>query len=260
MNDQSEDDRAYMNAAFIPGGERFPEIWRQAAQDYRLSIGPRARLGLTYGSGDTDRFDLFLPETPPKGTVVLIHGGYWMAFGRSDWSHLARGAVERGWAFAIPSYSLAPEVRISQITDQITRAVTKIAADHSGPIVVTGHSAGGHLAARLACVGAKVQVKRAVPISPLSDLRPLMRTAMNQTLKLTDEEAVAESPALLPHNAQTDCHVWVGGQERPAFLWQARLLSEHWSCPWTVAPNRHHFDVIDDLADPGSKLMDVLLG
>jgi hypothetical protein len=54
--------------------------------------------------------------------------------------------------------------------------------------------------------------------------------------------------------------VWVGGQERPAFLWQARLMSENWDCPWHVEPGRHHFDVIDDLADPDSLLVDTLVG
>ena len=54
--------------------------------------------------------------------------------------------------------------------------------------------------------------------------------------------------------------VWVGGQERPAFLWQARTLSEDWACPWTVAPGKHHFDVIDDLADPRSTLVSTLVG
>ena len=52
-----------------------------------------------------------------------------------------------------------------------------------------------------------------------------------------------------------DCHVWVGGQERPAFLWQARVLAEEWDCPWTVDPGRHHFDVIDGLEDGESPLM-----
>ena len=54
--------------------------------------------------------------------------------------------------------------------------------------------------------------------------------------------------------------VWVGGQERPAFLWQARTLSENWACDWHVEPGRQHFDVIDDLADPDSGLVATLLG
>jgi hypothetical protein len=57
-----------------------------------------------------------------------------------------------------------------------------------------------------------------------------------------------------------DAHVWVGAMERPAFLWQARLLSEEWGCPWTPEPGKHHFDVIDDLADPGSALIEACLG
>ena len=41
---------------------------------------------------------------------------------------------------------------------------------------------------------------------------------------------------------------------------QARGLSEAWRCDWTVAPGKHHFDVIDDLQDPGSALVAACLG
>ena len=99
-----------------------------------------------------------------------------------------------------------------------------------------------------------------VPISPLAELAPLIETEMNLTLRLDAVECAAESPARLAPRAGVQAHVWVGGQERPAFLWQARLLSENWACDWTVAAGRHHFDVIDDLARPDSALMEVCLG
>jgi hypothetical protein len=51
----------------------------------------------------------------------------------------------------------------------------------------------------------------------------------------------------------------VGGQERPAFLWHARTLSENWACDWTVDAGRHHFDVIDGLEDPRSPLTNACL-
>jgi acetyl esterase/lipase len=151
------------------------------------------------------------------------------------------------------------------MTREIAAALAAVAKETSGPIVVTGHSAGGHLAARMACTGVLPdnlagRVIRSVPISPLADLDPLRATKMNATLHLTEAEAAAESPARLPRRAGCDVTVWVGGQERPAFLWQARLLSEAWDCPWHVAPGRHHFDVIDDLADPGSLLTEPLAG
>ena len=259
MNFRSQADRDYANGAFIPGAEGFVPRWQAKAAAFRESLGERARLGLAYGGQARQKFDLFLPQTQPRGLLVFIHGGYWMAFGREDWSHLAAGALARGWACAMPSYTLAPEARIAVMTAELRQAVAMAAAEVAGPVVVTGHSAGGHLSARMACEAGPEALCRVVPISPLADLRPLMATQMNETLHLDLAEAEAESPALLVPRAGVQAHVWVGGQERPAFLWQARVLSEDWACPWTVAPGRHHFDVIDDLEDPDSALMQACL-
>ena len=164
-------------------------------------------------------------------------------------------ALARGWACAMPSYTLAPDARIGAMTAEIAQAVRAAAGRVAGPVVVTGHSAGGHLAARMGCADQTVPVARVVPISPLADLAPLMQTDMNATLAIDPAEADRESPARLALRAGVQAHVWVGGQERPAFLWQARTLSEAWNCPWTVEAGRHHFDVIDGLTDPNSALM-----
>ncbi len=248
-------DRAYSNGAFIPGGEAFPPRWEAQAAAFRDSLGGRARLGMAYGPGARQRLDLFLPDAAPRGVLVFVHGGYWMAFGRETWSHLAAGALARGWACAIPSYTLAPEARISGMTAEIARACAMAADQVAGPVVVAGHSAGGHLAARMGCADQAVpRLARVVPISPLAELAPLTGTSMNEKLRLDDPECEAESPARLVRAPGIGAHVWVGGQERPAFLWQARVLSEAWDCPWTVDPGRHHFDVVDGLADPASAL------
>ncbi len=248
--------RAYTNGDFIPGAADYAPRWAAEAADFRTALGPRARLDIPYGPGARHRFDLFLPLAAARGLLVYVHGGYWLAFGRESWSHLAAGALANGWAVAMPSYTLAPESRISAITVEIGRAVDAAAALVAGPVVVSGHSAGGHLCARMGCAGAPctTPVARVVPVSPVADLAPLCFTSMNEQLGLTDAEVLAESPALLPLRRGVSAHVWVGGQERPSFLWQARTLSENWACDWTVAPGRHHFDVIDDLTDPASAL------
>ncbi len=249
-------DRAYANGDFIPGAEAIAARWPVAAAGYRAALGARAVPDQAYGQGARQRYDLFRPGGAVRGLLVFVHGGYWMARDRGDWSHLAAGANARGWAVVMPSYTLAPEARIGAMVAEIARAVARATAlvAPGGPVVVAGHSAGGHLAARLACDDQSVRVDRVVPISPLADLEPLLATKMNATLRLDAEEVAAESPARLQRRAEVGCHVWVGGQERPAFLWQARLLSEAWDCPWTVAAGRHHFDVIDDLAQPASAL------
>lgn len=229
----------YANSAHIPGGDEYFATWRAKAESFRSAHPPETAAGV----------DLFRHPSP-KGVMVFIHGGFWMETGPRDWSHLAAGALAQGWSVAMPGYTLAPAARIGAMVDQVCAAVRALA----GPrIVVTGHSAGGHLAAMVAT---RIAVERVVPISPLADLRPFLDHPMNQTLRLDAAEAAAQSP--VSHRPLCPVHVHVGGQERPAFLWQARVLSEVWDCPWTVAPGRHHFDVIEDLERP-SPLLDVLL-
>jgi acetyl esterase/lipase len=256
-----DQDREYQNGAFIPGSEAMPDLWAQKAAGFRASLGSRARLDLAYGPAERHRFDLFLPEAKPKGLLVFVHGGYWLATNRDLWSHLAAGAVARGWACALPSYTLAPQARIATITAEVAQAVRAASAQVAGPLVVTGHSAGGHLAARMGCADMVLpRLARVVPISPLSDLEPLLATKMNDNLRLDPAEVATESPALLPRQPGVQAHVWVGGSERPAFLWQARTLSERWACDWTVDPGLHHFNVIGGLETPDSPLMRACLG
>ena len=210
-------DRAYANGPFIPGAETFPPRWAQEAAAFRAALGQRARTAIPYGPGERNRLDLFLPEAAPQGLLVFVHGGYWLRFDRDLWSHLAAGAVARGWACAMPSYTLAPEARISTMTQEIARAVEVAAGFAAGPVVVTGHSAGGHLSARMGCadVTLSAPVKRVVPISPLSDLEPVSLTAMNADLRLDPAEIAEESPAVLPLRPGVEAHVWVGAQDRP---------------------------------------------
>lgn len=54
--------------------------------------------------------------------------------------------------------------------------------------------------------------------------------------------------------------VWVGGDERPAFLEQAESLSRAWGAKKVVAEGKHHFDVIEALSDPESDMIKALLG
>lgn len=252
-------DRQYANGAFIPGSDALPALWAAKAAAFRSGLGARADCGLPYGSGPRHRFDLFRPEGAARGLVVFVHGGYWLESGRESWSHLAAGPLARGWAVAMPSYTLAPAARISDMTREVARAVAAAAALVAGPVVITGHSAGGHLAARMGCDDQTVAVARVVPISPLADLGPLQATAMNAGLRLDAAEVAAESPCRHDLRGGVSAHVWVGGAERPAFLWQARTLAEDWACPWTVDPGRHHFDVIDALEDPASPLVAAVL-
>ena len=258
-------DDAYANGAYIEGAADYPPRWVASAEDFRNSLHERARLDIPYATGTRHKFDLFLPEGEPVGLFVFVHGGYWLAFDKSTWSHLARGALERGWAVAMPSYDLCPAVRIADITKQVAQAVVAAAGEVAGPIVLAGHSAGGHLVARMLdkavlpeAVGSRIRT--VVPISPLSDLRPLLLTSMNEKFKMTSEDAKAESPVEMKNRYPAEVTVWVGGAERPAFLDQAIWLVEAWDADHVIAFEKHHFNVIEPLADRESDLVAVITG
>ena len=254
---------AYANAAHIEGANAFPGRWASAAAKWREQA--LSQLDISYGMHDRQKLDLFLPDGEPKGLAMFIHGGYWRAFGRKDWSHLAAGCVARDWAVAIPSYRLAPEVRIAEITQDLVAALHQAAHLFAGPIVVTGHSAGGHLSARMICkdVGLEKAVQRRIervaPISPLSDMRPLIGLDLNDDWRLDMAEAEAESVVLSTPITGVAIDVWVGANERPVFLDQARWLAEAWDAGLHVEAGKHHFDVIDAMADPKSAMITSLL-
>jgi acetyl esterase/lipase len=263
----AELDDAYANAAHIPGSADYPPRWGRAAEALREGLIEQglADLDLSYGDSPRQRFDLFHPGAEAKGLLVFVHGGYWLRFDKSVWSHLAAGALSHGWAVAMPSYDLCPQVGIADITQQIAKAVTAAAAMVAGPIVLAGHSAGGHLVTRMLQPGllpdtVAARLRHVLSISPVSDLRPLIRTSMNADFKLDDASARAESPALMVERLPVPVTVWVGADERPVFLDQARWLAEAWGCGHVVDEGKHHFDVIDALAEADSPMVRRMLG
>ena len=265
-------DDAYANGDHIGDANSYPGMWAEQSARFRdtLLATQRAELDIAYGTGDREKYDLFLPEGAPKGLVVFVHGGYWKAFDKSRWSHLANGAVAKGWAVCMPSYTLAPDARLSQITGQIAAAINHAAARIDGPIHLTGHSAGGHLVSRMVSETSPLlsdtlsRVKNTVSISGLHDLRPLLNTAMNDILGLDDQEVAMESAALLRPALPCSITCWVGADERPEFVRQNDLLANIWtglgaSTRAVHVPDKHHFNVIADLAEPDSDLTACLL-
>jgi acetyl esterase/lipase len=253
-------DDAFANSAHIPGSEEFPARWTAEAAAYR-AIGIRIDEDVRYGDAPREVFDLIWPDGPPKGLAVFVHGGYWMQTDKSMWTAYAEGARAHGWAVCLPSYTLAPDARISQITLQIAAAISHAAGLVEGPIRIAGHSAGGQLVARMVSADSPIadKIEHALSISGVHDLRPLLQTKMNATLHLNEAEATRESPALLQPHPTASITAWVGGDERPEFIRQAQLLGRAWSALGAniicqINEGRDHFSVIEGLKDPDSRI------
>lgn len=253
-------DDAYANATHIPGASAYPDAWAGAAAAFRQITS--CEIGLAYGESPRQVLDLFHPPRLSKGLVVFVHGGYWLRFDKSYWSHLAAGPLAHGWSVAMPSYDLCPDASIAEIGDQVTAAIAFAANRVPGPVRLTGHSAGGQLVARMTATRPDAvwqdRLAKVVPISPVADLGPLRLTSMNATLKLDDQLVQRESPVHLPR-PNIPVTVWVGADERPAFLAQATALGKAWKCEVVIAPGVHHFNVIDELAQSASALTHALL-
>ena len=124
---------------------------------------------------------------------------------------------------AIPSYTLAPEAAISDITREIGMAIEKAASMVEGPVRLIGHSAGGHLVSRMICDDSPLsdatlnRLVKVVSVSGVHDLRPLLLAEMNTILNLTEGEAEVESPSLHKPASSIPVTFWVGAGERPEF-------------------------------------------
>jgi len=263
----------YNNRARVPEHPSIIEGWARDAEAYRREVGRRL-IQIPYGPTERQEIDLFTPEEPQGGaTVMFIHGGYWQGLHRTYISHLARGLNALGLTVAIPSYDLCPQVRVGEIVDEMRQACR--ALRDRGPLVVAGHSAGGHLAACLlatdwTALGLSARlVGRAYAISGLFDLKPLVPTFVNQALEMSETEAERLSPIGWPAPIGRRIDAVVGGDESSEYLRQSRTLAERWGragvrTRYETLPGANHFTAIAPLADPDSgmtrRLVEIVRG
>jgi len=256
----------YNNRARVPDHAVHISGWQRDAAAYRATA--RCRLDIAYGPGERHRLDLFYPQNDEMGgpVILFIHGGYWQAFDKSSSSHLARGANERGLTVAVPSYDLAPQAELADIISAIEAAADFVIRHTGRPLVVSGHSAGGHLAACLMARPDRLQrpVQAAMPISGLFDLAPLVPTSINKALGLTVDEAKRLSPLNWTPPGGGHLIAVVGGAESSEFLRQSRTIVHHWGGAGLAAryhevTGAHHFNVIAGLANPQDPLVDNLV-
>ena len=249
----------YDNVGHIPDAMGFIEKWPLVAEAFREKAD--LQINIPYENKERNLFDLFHSQGRAKGLFIFVHGGYWLRFDKSFWSHLAAGPLAKNYAVAMPSYTLCPDAQITDITKEITASIEAAAERIEGPIVLCGHSAGGHLVTRQICEDTTLdemvldRIQKVISISGVHDLRPILNIVQNETINLDEDEAVKQSPALLKPKLGIPVDCIVGGDERPEFIRQNDLLANIWrgmgvATTSTHVAGKHHFDVIDDLLDP----------
>ena len=264
----------YNIRARVPEHPQIFAAWVREATAYRAqaTAARRAELGIRYGASARQTIDLFAPAQDNAPLALFIHGGYWRSFDPSSFSHLAGGLNARGVAVAVAGYDLAPQVRIAEIIDQMRHACLHLWLRFGRPILVFGHSAGGHLAACMLATDWKAVapdisadvVQAAYSISGLFDLEPLIGVTMNQDLHLDAEEAHRVSPLFWPAPVGRPFDAVVGALESSEFLRQSRVIAEAWGKAGVVTryeavPQKNHFTVLEGLTDPNSTMVERLV-
>ena len=258
---------------------------RAAVKDAVAQLGECARrsgifrattnvqVDVPYGPAHGERANVYAAPKAGAPILVFIHGGYWQRLDKNDFDYVAAPFAAAGAAVVNVNYTLAPRATMDEIVRQVRAAIAwtwREAKSFNGDparIHVTGHSAGGHLAAMAALtewdgfapgLPANV-VKSAVAISGLYELEPVRHTYLNDALNLDAAAARRNSPALFARRGATPLALAVGADETREFLRQQRdfasTLTRFGPAPEAVEiAGRHHFDVIHDLAEPGTKL------
>lgn len=264
MSDDYETE--YNNRARVPEHPGIIAGWARDAAAYReVAV---SELGVRYGEGPRQTYDLFKPEdVKSKAIVLFIHGGYWQALDPSFFSHMARGLNQRGVPVAVAGYDLCPQVEVGHIVWELQQAAATIWLRYNLPVVAAGHSAGGQLSACLLATGWKNVdpelpdqiVPAAYGISGLYNLKPLTETSINKALGLSHEGAERESPLFWPAPSGLVMDAVVGGAESTEYLKQSRRLTDVWGTEgvrtrYEEIDGANHFTVLDTLPDPESAM------
>jgi acetyl esterase/lipase len=210
-----------------------------------------AQLDIPYGPRPRNRIDLFRCGREGAALLVFIHGGYWQRNAKEMFACMAEGPLALGLDVALPGYTLAPEAGLTEIAAEI-RAALELLAGRADRIVVSGWSAGGHLAA-LALEHEAVSA--ALAISGVFDLEPIKHSYLDEKLRLSAKEVAQLSPIrrALPAKPLVCAY---GLRELPELQRQSRDFVAAAGAPATLLPlaGHDHFSILGELASPGGGL------
>lgn len=275
--DQAGLDAEYDNRAKVSGSADFIRKFAEDSQEWRQQ--QTGQLNIPFGPGADEVLDLFPGPgggSGPAPIQVFIHGGYWKALSKDEFSYVARAFTPKGCATAVINYGLIPNINMDELVRQCRAALAWLYRNAAGfgadpaRIFISGHSAGGHLVAMMMATDwsafdggspalPRDLVKGGCGISGLYDLEPIRLCFLNDDLKLSPQETVRNSPLRLTPAATSPLLLAVGGDEGAEYLRQSEALAAAWSrhgiaVEVAVLPGQNHFTIVDQLTDPEADL------
>lgn len=264
--DQDSLDRQYNNRLNVPDHERHLQRWellsREAEKKYKVVKN------IPYGELPDEKLDIFPSDKPHSKTLVFIHGGYWYKHVAADFYMIAEAFRAYGVTTVLIDYPLMPMYPMEQLILSCRNAIhwvqQNISRYNGDPqeVYVSGHSAGGHLAAMMMVEGKQTfayPLKGICAISGLYNLLPVQLCYVNEILKMDEETALRNSPVHLAPVAWCPLILTVGANESSEYLEQSRELYYAWTNQGVKTEileivGEDHFSILETMIDPISKL------
>ncbi|HXP04331.1 MAG TPA: alpha/beta hydrolase [Stellaceae bacterium] len=243
--------------------KRHPESPQHYARYVADSAAARAALGgeidLRYGETPGETLDFFPAAQSDAPLFLFIHGGYWRALDKRDFTFIAPPFVAAGIAVALINYDLCPKVTVETIVAQTQRGIRWAYENAALPfdrkrLIVGGHSAGGHLTAMALAAEPRPPIAAGIAISGVFDLVPLIKTNVNEQIALDEARARALSPTHHPRADHAPELICVGGAETDGFIGQSQNYAARLGKTAKIYPGLDHYTIMTALADPASAL------
>jgi arylformamidase len=258
----------YDNRSAVPGHKEIFRDWESQSRLAREELG--GARNLAYGPHPRQTIDLFVPSdlTSSAPLHVFLHGGYWQAMSKESSGFIARGLVQGGVAVAVAGYRLCPEVSFEEVVQDVKDALVWLHLNGTAHgvdadrVQVSGHSAGGHLAAILWTTDWMHQAPElpadflhsGIGVSGIYELLPLLSTRVNDALRLDVSRARDLSPALSEPICRAPFLLAVGEAESEEYHRQSDFLLKRWEkkdvqVQVKELEGHNHFSIVDELAD-----------
>jgi len=257
---KAELDAAYNNSAAVADSADKIADW--TCRSSQLRAQKPENLDRPYGPRERNKIDIFRSGRKEAPLLVFIHGGYWQRNSKEVFSCMAVGPLAAGIDVALPGYTLAPDATLGEIIAEIHAALRWLRAEGptlgvaSGRMIVSGWSAGGHLAASAM---SWPEVDAGLSISGIFDLEPIRLGVLNDKVGLSAKDAAALSPL---HNIPASASPLLIAYGTAELL-ELQRQSQEYAHAWAEAElsgglrpveGKNHFSILEELASPAGHL------
>ena len=249
---KDELDRAYNNSLAVANSDQIIETWIKTSAQVREKIAGELDIG--YGAHPRQSYDYFSAgDNSP--VMVYIHGGWWQARSKDDFTFIVPPLVDLGFSVAMLGYRLAPEATIDQIVSDVRTGLSaielKIQRERGSfpGFHLLGWSAGAHL---VTSVLNESNVKDGLCISGVYDLEPIRHCYVNDKLQLNREISLANSPIIKTNHFGKRIDLFVGSAELPQMQEQTIKFYDYrktnaQSGDFQILNSFNHYTIFDEV-------------